>query len=645
MARLDLAAVALVICLSSTSCALFGPSYQPEIGRSPAPLPRPSNAVGPLSLAVVYPPNEGGRARVGEQTTLVALRDYQIQSRDSAFIFGSAGRGDAIVNVNGQPTTVFPSGGWIAWLPLPDDTVARYNIVATAAGDTVRLTFYAPIAPRRPEPDGDVWIDTTSFAPTGDHWVRLAESTRLSLRASAGAVVRGILADGREVTFIREARAVSNDATERYVASVLGAVGSEPAALFPADTVREAEDSLRMRIELVAHGDTAIAFWPLRVGVLDPHSLPVVSLNDDLMNEGDDDGIVVGRPSPRGNYNWFFPNGTLASVSGRSNGRIRLQLSSQSSAWVDGTEMDILPVGTPAPSSRVGSLSLRPGEESVVVRIPLQARLPFRVAEGERDLSLTLYGAHADVDIINYGGTDPLVRLVSFAQPVEDEVVINIALSSTVWGYRTRWDGNTLLWEIRRPPIIDPKRPLKGLVIALDAGHPPLGATGPAGLWEPQAVLAVSRKAAVLLEGYGAAVVMIREAQGPLGLAERVKRAERANADLMVSVHANALPDGVNPFVSRGTSVYYFHPRSAPFARAVDSALVRQLGFADLGILRGEFAVLRGTWMPAVLTEGLFMMIPEQESVLASEEGQLRYARGIARGIAAFLRGYALRQY
>ncbi len=644
MARLDSAAVALVICLSSTSCALFGPNYQPEPGRSLAPLPRPSNAVGPLSLSVVYPPSEGRIARVGEQTTLVALSGYQIQSRDSAFIFGGAGRGDAVVKVNGRPTPVFPSGGWIAWLPLPDDTVARYDIVASAAGDTARLTFYAPIAPRRPEPVGDEWIDTTSFAPTGDHWVRPGESTRLSLRASAGAVVRGILADGREVTFIRDARAASNDATARYVASVSGAVGSEPASLFPMDTVPEAEDSLRMRIELIARGDTGRAFWPLRVGVLEPRSLPVVSLNDDLVNEGDDDGIVVGRPSPLGSYNWFFPNGTVASVSGRSNGRIRLQLSARSSAWVDGTEVEILPVGTPAPSSRVGSLSLRPGEESVVVRIPLQARLPFHVAEDERNLSLTLYGARADVDIINYGGTDPLVRLVSFAQPVEDEVVINVSLSNDVWGYRTHWEGNALLWEIRRPPIIDPKRPLKGLVIALDAGHPPWGATGPAGLWEPQAVLAVSRKAAGLLEGYGATVVLVRDTEAPLGLAERVKRAERANADLMVSVHANALPDGVNPFVSRGTSVYYFHPGSAPLARAVDRALVSQLGFGDLGILRGEFAVLRGTWMPAVLTEGLFMMIPEQESVLASEEGQLRYARGIARGIAAFLREYALRQ-
>lgn len=41
--------------------------------------------------------------------------------------------------------------------------------------------------------------------------------------------------------------------------------------------------------------------------------------------------------------------------------------------------------------------------------------------------------------------------------------------------------------------------------------------------------------------------------------------------------------------------------------------------------------------MLAVLGEGLFMMIPEQEAVLASEDGQRPYALGVVEGIEAFL--------
>jgi len=87
--------------------------------------------------------------------------------------------------------------------------------------------------------------------------------------------------------------------------------------------------------------------------------------------------------------------------------------------------------------------------------------------------------------------------------------------------------------------------------------------------------------------------------------------------------------------------VYYFQPRSAPLARELDRALVAELGVRDLGMGRGDYALVRPTWMPSALTEALFIMIPEQEALLASDDGQWRYARGVARGIESFLRDRA----
>ena len=89
--------------------------------------------------------------------------------------------------------------------------------------------------------------------------------------------------------------------------------------------------------------------------------------------------------------------------------------------------------------------------------------------------------------------------------------------------------------------------------------------------------------------------------------------------------------------------MYYYHPRSVGLARELSRALVRQLGFRDLGFGRGDLALARPTWMPSALTEGLFMMLPDQEAVLVSDEGQWRYARGVVEGVAAFLRAWALR--
>jgi N-acetylmuramoyl-L-alanine amidase len=118
----------------------------------------------------------------------------------------------------------------------------------------------------------------------------------------------------------------------------------------------------------------------------------------------------------------------------------------------------------------------------------------------------------------------------------------------------------------------------------------------------------------------------------------RVKDAERGGAELLVSIHNNALPDGINPFLNNGTSVYYNQSRSIPLARAVQAELVRRLGLRDLGIGRGDLALVRGTWMPSVLTEGLFMILPDQEAALRDPRGQQLYALAVFDGIRNFLR-------
>jgi N-acetylmuramoyl-L-alanine amidase len=406
--------------------------------------------------------------------------------------------------------------------------------------------------------------------------------------------------------------------------------------MFAPLTVPDASDSSWVVVEAVRAADTVRVRWPLRMAVLDPARPPVVIVDDDVTGTGTTDSTLAGRPSPYGTYHWFFPTGTVAAVSGRWNDQVRLQLSRSSVAWVDAQDVHPLPPGTPPPTGRARSMRLVPGAQSAVLRIPLPSRIPFRVEETEDAVAVTLYGVASDMDWIQYSGTDPFVRLITFAQHAEDEATVTMSLSQPLWGYRTRWDEHDFLIEVRRPPVIDPQRPLKGRLVVLDPGHPPGGATGPTGVREPDVVLAVARKTKQLLEEHGATVTLTRDSDSSMGLVERTRLAELVNADVLVSIHANALPDGMNPFVNNGTSVYFNHPRSASLARATNRALVRQLGFRDLGVGRGDLALARPTWMPAVLTEGLFMMLPDQEAVLSSEEGQWRYARGLVEGVAAF---------
>ncbi|HZE76475.1 MAG TPA: N-acetylmuramoyl-L-alanine amidase, partial [Gemmatimonadales bacterium] len=204
--------------------------------------------------------------------------------------------------------------------------------------------------------------------------------------------------------------------------------------------------------------------------------------------------------------------------------------------------------------------------------------------------------------------------------------------------YQARWIGTDLVLDVRRPPRISRGRPLDGRLIVVDPGHPPLGATGPTGLYEGDANLAVAQRLRAMLEAGGARVVMTRTTGAPVDLGARVRLADSVGAELLISIHNNALPDGVNPFSNNGTSVFYNQPRSLPLARAIQRALVQDLGLRDLGVGRGDLALARPTWMPAVLCEGLFMTIPDQEAALRTKEGQELYAKGVYEGIVEYLK-------
>ena len=164
-------------------CASGGPPWPPPV---PAPL------LGALRIHVSYPPTT--LAGVGPDGSILRPDSrHVIQSRDSTFIFGTVGRGEASLTVNGNEVPVYPNGGWLAWLPLPDDSLASFSLVAVAGTDTARATLTVPIARMPAAPVGSAWIDATGFSPAGDHWVRPGEGYRVSVRAAPGSLVRALL--------------------------------------------------------------------------------------------------------------------------------------------------------------------------------------------------------------------------------------------------------------------------------------------------------------------------------------------------------------------------------------------------------------------------------------------------------------------
>jgi N-acetylmuramoyl-L-alanine amidase len=640
-------------------------AQQPRGGRAAVPavrLPPIPAERGALALHVVYPtPNE------------------VISARDSNFIFGSTGNGQATLTINGDTVPVAPNGAFLAWLPVVGDTAEVYHLVARLGEDSVTLDHRVRLPRRFAPPAEGLWLDAGSIEPRGMRWAEPGELIRVGVRAAPGSTVILKLPDGTIVPLAPDTGSLSPAygpfdrqparAGQREVTRYAGFFPAQSplgAPLFPAVGPRlgvsrlnpvpmvnqvASPDSAEVpapprsdsALVMVSLGpDTVRAPLPLRLAILDAQRRPVVVLDDDTARAGTTDGAVAGKPLPDGTVEWSFRNGTVAAVSGRAGDHVRLALSRLENIWVAATDVaGVLPEGTPPPYSRVALVRLTPGDSSVVARVAMSARLPYKIEESDRALTLRIYSARADLDWLQYGGTDPLVRRMSWAQPSEDEVTVTFELSRPVFGYRVSWQGTDLLLEMRRPPTIDRVRPLRGRVIAVDPGHPPVGATGPTGFMEKDANLAVGLALRDLLVRAGARVIMTRSTDTSIGLYERTNLAEAANAELLISIHNNAFPDGVNPFINNGTSAYYFQPRASRLAFLVQDAMVRQMGLGNLGIGRGDLALVRPTWMPAVLCEGAFLMIPEQENALKTPSFQQRYARGVMQGIEAYLKELA----
>jgi N-acetylmuramoyl-L-alanine amidase len=639
------AAAGVVACARSSA----PPATPPTVDMRPAApvrdrvasagaLPAVPRVRGPLQLRVVYPPP-----------------DAAVRAKDSSFLFGSVGTGDATLSINSYPVRVWPNGAWLAWVPLPPDNLMRFHLTARLGEESVELDYDVRRAGWAPPPAPGLWLDSASLAPRGRVWWPAREYLTLSARASEGATLRMILPDSSVVPLLPQSRleeipdairAFDRDTAslttalrrDRYVGVIRGrALGPSPGPVLPDSLAPPVAVGLLPGpvewpiVEAIQGADTIRARWPLQVALLD--TLPIIAETQDSSRT---DRITTGRAVPGGTYHWFFPDGTRAAVSGRMNEHLRLRLAPESEAWIAAVEAKPVPGVTSAPAV-VGSVRLTPMRDRVRVRIPLSHRVPYQVTESDRGLTLRLYGTLGDVNWIQYGSADTLVRRASWTQDRREEVTLALELSEPLWGYHAGWDRGDLLLDVRRPPH-RPGGSLKGYLIAVDPGHPPAGSTGPTGLREAEANLAIGLQVKQLLEEAGARVFITRTEDVPIDLWPRVQAAERAGADILVSIHNNALPDGVNPLTNSGASVYYNHPRSVPLARAVQAELVRRLGVRDLGIGRGDLALVRTTWMPSILTEGLFIMVPEQEAALRSPRGQRLYAEAVVEGIRRFLR-------
>jgi N-acetylmuramoyl-L-alanine amidase len=381
---------------------------------------------------------------------------------------------------------------------------------------------------------------------------------------------------------------------------------------------------------------------PPRRDTVTPIRPPVVVVlrDDSLAGATDDtDQAIIGRPSPSGTYRWFLFPGTIGQMTGVFGAMAHVQLDPHQQIWVARHDAHPASDVSPAPV-RVSLPQLLPQHDWIDLRLGVSSPPAYVVDETERSVTLTLYNTTGVTGDTLITSADPYLTDVRIHADAS-RVTYTFTCSRPVYGYLTLYQDSVMTFRLRRPPTVDTAHPLRGLTIAIDPGHPPAGATGPTGLYEADATLSVGLRVRDMLAAQGATVVMTRTTPDPVALGDRPIIARRADVNALVSIHLNALPDGMNPFHSNGTGTYYFHTHSQRFATLMQQSLVPQLGLRNLGTFRENLALVRPTWMPAVLTEGVFIIMPDQEAAMRTPEYQDAYARGVVNGLERFFATFA----
>ena len=182
-----------------------------------------------------------------------------------------------------------------------------------------------------------------------------------------------------------------------------------------------------------------------------------------------------------------------------------------------------------------------------------------------------------------------------------------------------------------------PMLPNGRFTVVIDPGHGGRdpGAVGIGGLQEKMVVNDIAPRVAAILRQQGVNVVMTRTSDIEVDLEPRVAIAERANATIFVSIHANAISMS-RPDVN-GLETFYASSAGQRLANTVHATVLQAMGMRDRRVRSARFYVIRRTSMPAILIETGFVTGAEDAPNLANPAWREQMAGVIAQGILLHL--------
>jgi len=294
------------------------------------------------------------------------------------------------------------------------------------------------------------------------------------------------------------------------------------------------------------------------------------------------------------------------------------------------------------PFTSLSKIDLNETKNEINIRFNTRECIPFLIEDDVQQLRLILYGVKKS-DYIIRNGEAPSLQNIAMESDLKEEgsdaLAITIKLNHPLAGFDYQWEGTELVVSLRKPPEISQDNPLEGRTIVIDPGHGGKypGAVGPGDIHERDVVLEMGKYLKDMLEAKVAKVVMTRTEDVDVDIYERIDMAVENNADLFISIHANAHAEGADAINYHGHMTLYNYAYNQKLAEIMLDNLVERIVLPRKIVWqRNNLAVLRRPQVPGVLVETAFMMHPEDNWYLLTPKYQKEFARAMMDGIVEY---------
>lgn len=314
----------------------------------------------------------------------------------------------------------------------------------------------------------------------------------------------------------------------------------------------------------------------------------------------------------------------------------RVELKENDYAWINKKFVEVQAIIPEKRFDNVDKIIFKNEKNKFQARIETSSQSAFTIKEEGNNLNFTLFDNRFDP--IETKVTNKNNRFILDEQ-INNELNLKFLNNKPLFGYDIEKIEQGYLLSIKKPPSVAKYKPLKGIVVTLDAGHGGVEKGACAfGLEEKVLNLQIAKTLRKELKKRGASVYLTRKKDKQVNLYDRIAFAKEKNSDILLSIHQNALANPSEIETKHGVGTYYYHPQSKLLAQKIQDNLLVATNFKDDKVNYASFALTRPTSQISVLVECGYIIRKEEAELLANKKFQRKIAKAIAKGCEEYLR-------